>query len=160
MLQLMWSLWQPFCLHFAKIFFICHFHWFFSMHMPLQLTYSCLLIISSIKKGRWKCISNYFCLFAFFENIQTIFQESSMLETINRRQRWNSATAQTAICGEVLSISSIYFLLAVSFSYVHLYLNTVCLTEGVSQRSSQISHPLPLLIAFIYIYVYNLAVCR
>lgn len=114
-----------FGLHFTKIFFICHFHLFFSMHMAFQLTYFCVLIISSNKKGRWKNVSDYFHLFAFWKCPNNFSRSPA---------HWRLATEDR---GEVVPQHSnlqwsseqwpsflfcVFSWLAVSFPYVHHYL--------------------------------------
>lgn len=63
MLQLVLSFWQPFCLHFTEILYVCHFHSLFSMHTSFQLTYCGFLFFFSKKKGKWKSVSGYFIWF-------------------------------------------------------------------------------------------------
>lgn len=123
MLQLVLSFWQPFCLHFTEILYVCHFHSLFSMHTSFQLTYCGFLFFFP----RRKASENLFLVTLFDFSKHPIFW---MLET--DKEKMEVAQCQgTTTCGwsswqwsseQWLSLPfCIFCCLAVSFLICYLH---------------------------------------
>lgn len=137
-LQLILSFWQPFCLHFTEIFYICHFHSLFSMHTAFQLTYRGFLIIFFQEERQVKIC--FWLLYLIFQDIPTIFW---MLET-DREKMEVTQCQGTATCGwsseQWLSLLlCIFCCLALSFLICYLH-TSVSDWKRVSERIPDLFH--------------------